>query len=57
MPTKHIDDTTWRKVEKKTVDAVILTRESIKDTEMLRLLILKGLSSITEDEIKKFAER
>lgn len=57
MPTKHIDDITWRKVEKQTVDAVIKTQQSIKDTEMLKWLILKGLEEITEDDYRKFLKK
>ncbi|VFT63533.1 Uncharacterised protein [Pseudomonas aeruginosa] len=47
MPTKHIDDATWRKVEKETVKAVIHLQASVKDTEVLRWLILKGLEEMT----------
>ena len=50
MTTKHIPDSTWRKVESVTVKAVIETKTSIKDTEMLNYLILKGLESINEDD-------
>ncbi|WP_421319922.1 hypothetical protein [Aeromonas veronii] len=48
MPTKHIDDATWRKVESETVKAVVATKTSLKDTEVLKLLILKGLQEIKE---------
>lgn len=48
MPTKHIDDATWRKVESETVKAVVATKTSLKDTEVLKLLILKGLQEISE---------
>lgn len=48
MPTKHIDDATWRKVESETVKAVVATKTSLKDTEVLKLLILKGLQEIGE---------
>ncbi len=50
MPTKHIDDETWRKVEKEAVKATISTKRSIKETEMLRWLILKGLDEISEED-------
>lgn len=50
MPTKHIDDATWRKVETETVKAVVATKTSLKDTEVLKLLILKGLQEIKEDD-------
>jgi len=52
MPTKHIDDVTWRKVEKKTVEAIVSTRAHIKETDMLKWLILKGLESIEEEDYK-----
>lgn len=53
MPTKHIPESTWRKVEKETVRAVIATQKSIKDTEVLNLLILKGIEAITDEDYKK----
>ncbi|NUT79844.1 hypothetical protein [Pseudomonas brassicacearum] len=53
MPTKHIDDETWRKVEREAVKATIATKKSIKETEMLRWLILKGLEEITEADFEK----
>ncbi|ARW82150.1 hypothetical protein [Aeromonas salmonicida] len=54
MPSKHIDDSTWRRVESETVKAVIATRTSLKDTEILKLLILKGLDCITEDDYRQY---
>lgn len=54
MPSKHIDDSTWRRVESETVKAVIATRTSLKDTEILKLLILKGLECITEDDYRQY---
>lgn len=57
MPSKHIDDVTWRKVEKETVEAVVATRESLKDTEILKLLILKGLENITEEDYINYANK
>ncbi|HEY8940771.1 MAG TPA: hypothetical protein VIM59_11295 [Cellvibrio sp.] len=53
MPTKHIPDETWRKVESETVKAVIKMKKSIKDTDMLNLLILKGLEAIEDEDYKK----
>lgn len=57
MPSKHVDEQTWRKVEKETVRAVIAAQASIKETEVLRILILKGLKHITEDDYREFAEK
>lgn len=57
MPSKHVDEQTWRKVEKETVRAVIAAQASIKENEVLRILILKGLKHVTEDDYKEFAEK
>jgi aspartate/glutamate racemase len=53
MPSKHIDEETWRKVEKETVKAVLATQRSIKDTEVLKVLITKGLEHVTDDDYAK----
>lgn len=57
MPSKHVDDETWRKVEKETVKAVVATQRALKDTDMLRILINKGLEHITEDDYRKMAKK
>jgi hypothetical protein len=54
MPTKHIPEHTWKKVEKELVRAVIATQMPMKDTDMLNLLIIKGLENITEDDYKRY---
>lgn len=48
MPTKHIDPETWEKIEKITVNEVIKTKKSVKDTEMLKRLILLGIKAFEE---------
>lgn len=57
MPTKHIDETVWRKVEKETVRAVISSQVAFKDTEVLKILIMKGLNEITEDDYREYAAK
>lgn len=57
MPTKHIDESTWRKVEKETVKAVIATQKPIKDTDILGLLIQKGLEHVTDEDYKKLTKK
>lgn len=57
MPTKHIDDVTWRKIEQKTVDAVVKTQKSVKATEMMHWLIKKGLEEITDEDYKKYLSK
>ena len=55
MPTKHIDDITWKKVQEQHVKAVVLTKTSFKDTEILKILIKKGLENIKDEDYLKFA--
>lgn len=57
MPTKHVSDTTWRKVEKETVKAVTQTATPLKDTEILNLLILKGIEAITEEDYEMLSKK
>ncbi|MGY4025876.1 hypothetical protein ACW5WQ_07965 [Aeromonas rivuli] len=57
MPTKHIDDATWRRVETETVKAVTTTRAALKDTEVLKILILKGLANVTEDDYLEYLKK
>jgi len=52
MPTKHIDEETWKKVEKKMVDVVIETKRSIKEGKLLKQLILIGLKHYDEEQFQ-----
>lgn len=57
MPSKHIDDVTWRKVEKEHVRAVVATQASLKDTEILKILISKGLELVTDEDYERFVKK
>lgn len=57
MPTKHIDDVTWRKIEKEVVRAVMATAKPFKEGEVLRLILLKGIEKMTEEDYKEAAKR
>ena len=57
MPTKHIDEVTWRKIEKELVRAVTTTGKPFKEGEILRLIVLKGIERIKEEDYRKAAER
>ena len=46
MPSKHIQDETWEKVREEFVRAVVLTKAGFKETEILNLLINKGIEKI-----------
>ena len=52
MPTKHIDETAWKKIQDLTVKAVIATQKPIKETEILHYVINKGLEKVTTEELK-----
>ena len=57
MPTKHIPDSTWRKVEKETVKAVVETQTAIKDTDVLNWLILKGLKNVEKEDYRELKKK
>ncbi|EJO9871626.1 hypothetical protein [Vibrio vulnificus] len=57
MATKHIKDSTWKKVEEKTVKAVIETKTSIKETEMLDFLINLGLEKFQSEDFERVKKR
>lgn len=53
MPAKHIDDVTWRKIEKETLKVVMSTHKIFKETEILKALILNGLEKIQPEDYEK----
>ncbi len=58
MPTKHISDAVWDKVQKETYQTVITTGTVVKEEQVLKQLILKGLSTLkTESDYKEMARR
>jgi len=57
MPTKHIDEKTWKYVSDATIKAIIQTKEHFKESDILRMLITKGFESITEDDYEKEARK
>lgn len=57
MPVKHIPDAIWRKVEKELVKAVIATQRPVKESEIIEVLLKKGLESIKEDDYKQMKKK
>ena len=57
MPSKHIDDVTWRKVEKETLRAVMSANKVFKETEILKVLIQKGLENIEDEDYVRLANK
>ena len=52
MPTKHIDDKAWRKIQDLTVKTVIATQKPIKETDFLHYVLKKGLDEVTVEVLK-----
>lgn len=50
MPSMHIQDKTWEAGKREYVRAVVATKTGFKETEILNLLINKGISAITEED-------
>nr|DAM88520.1 MAG TPA: hypothetical protein [Inoviridae sp.] len=55
MPTKHIQDKTWDRVQEQYVKAVVATKSGFKETEILNLLIDIGIKHVTEEDYMKLA--
>jgi len=51
MPTKHIDDATAAQLDDLYVRCVTLTQQPVKEVEVLRLAIQKGILNIADDDI------
>ena len=56
MPTKHIEEKIWSKVEKLTVHAVHHLERPIKDTEVLQWLLIMGLGYMTDKDLENFSD-
>lgn len=57
MPVKHIDDETWRLIEKLNVKAVIATQKPIKEGQLIKFLLRRGLKDIKEEELKEIIKK
>lgn len=55
MPSKHIQDKTWDKVKDQFNRAIVTTKTGFKETEILNLLILKGIENIQEEDYIRLA--
>lgn len=56
MPSKHIDDKAWRKIQDLTVKVVVATQRPIKETDVLHYALKKGLEELTVEELKVLAK-
>ncbi len=57
MPSKHIQEPTWDKVKEQFIHAIVTTKAGFKETEILNLLILKGIENITDEDYIRAASQ
>lgn len=50
MAAKYINEEIWKKVEKKLVEAVIETKQSWKDADILRVILEIGLENVNKED-------
>lgn len=53
MPAKRIDDVTLEKLQEEMVKAVLSTQKPIKESELLKIILEKGIESIKEEDYLK----
>ena len=53
MPTNHIPDKIWRMVEKEHVKAVTKTQRPFKESEIIEILLRKGISAIEVEDYER----
>ncbi|MFC1040104.1 hypothetical protein ACFGZ5_11825 [Pasteurella multocida] len=50
MPTKHIDKELWKKIQEKHIEVVTETKTSLNDTDVLKIIIKKGLDTVKHED-------
>ena len=53
MPVKHIDADTWKLIEKINVKTVLAQQRPIKEGEIIKFILRRGLKDISGEEIIK----
>lgn len=57
MPSVNIDEKLLRKIEKKTVDLVIETKEPIKERMVIRALIEKFTDKVNKQDVLEYINK
>jgi len=57
MPTVHIRDEIFQKVTRKTMEAIRITKRPVKESEVLNVLVLKGLETISDEELERLGKK
>lgn len=54
MPTKHIDNELWKKIQEKHIEVVTETKVSLNDTDILKTVIKRGLEVVKNEDFLKY---
>ncbi|MGR3807801.1 hypothetical protein [Pasteurella testudinis] len=54
MPTKYINENAWKKIEELTLSTIIQTKFMLKETEVLQVVIEKGLQQLSDDDLLQY---
>ncbi|MDP8189091.1 hypothetical protein QJU87_04325 [Pasteurella skyensis] len=54
MPTKNIAEPIWKEVQNRTIEVIGTTKIMVKDTELLQIILKKGLEAITNQELEDY---
>jgi len=57
MPSKHIKEKTWQRIEELRIKGIIETKTDIKERDLLELILEKGIKRIDEIELELLAKK
>lgn len=57
MPTKHIDNELWKKIQEKHIEVVTETKMSLNDTDILKTVIKRGLEVVKNEDFLKYTTK
>ena len=57
MPSKHIKEETWQRIEELRIKGIIETKTDIKERDLLELILEKGIKRIDEIELELLAKK
>ena len=56
MPTKNIAEPIWKEVQNRTIKTISNTKIMVKDTDLLQVILRKGLETITDQELETYVK-
>lgn len=57
MPSKHVNDDTWRLVEKETVKAIKELEKAVPETKVMDFLIRKGIEAVEVEDYRELIDK